>query len=532
MRLLVLLLCAVLPFAGSRHAPHVLDDHLLRGPGSLVATPDVRLGTLLRADLFGTPEAPHAQSGYWRPVLVLLARAEWWLTGGAPRALAWLGHVVTILAHAGAVLALHAVLRRLLPAAAAWLAAALFAVHPVHVESVAWISGRSDPAATAFGCAGLALLLDREGGRARAALAVGAFALALLCKESALLIVALASAVLLRVGLGARRAALPWLAAAAVLAARALVFEPGIAPDAATGPEQPAVRWLSWLSTVPDLVRLTVWPAVTSPLRVVAPATGWDAPGVAAGAVALAALSLALGLAWRARSGALVLGLGAWLGTLALLAPWTRIVVGFPETAAPLFERYLYLAALAPALAVSVPLSRALGHRTLPVGAVVALLAVPIGVETARRSGVWSSDVALARAGLVTAPSSPSLWTHLGSAYLSRHLEGGDAEDLQRAYEASNRALALHPDHPQAAINAFLAASLLGRSDATARAERLLARHPEDPLVLRNVAEWHARHERWERAYDLLRAELETGRPLPGLEPLLEHVARRMAGPR
>lgn len=95
-------------------------------------------------------------------------------------------HLLNALWHLANVLLLFTVLRRMTgrfwPSA---MVAALFAVHPLHVESVAWVSERKDVLSTFFGL--LALLAyeayARRGGWLRYGLVLGAYCLSLLCKQ-------------------------------------------------------------------------------------------------------------------------------------------------------------------------------------------------------------------------------------------------------------------------------------------------------------------------------------------------------------
>src|SRR6185312_16691643 len=95
-------------------------------------------------------------------------------------------HVITLLFHAIAAYLIVAIMRRLsLPGG--WLAACIFALHPVGVESVAWISEQKNTLSAVFylSSAFCYLRFDRERRRKGYALALTFFILALLSKSVA-----------------------------------------------------------------------------------------------------------------------------------------------------------------------------------------------------------------------------------------------------------------------------------------------------------------------------------------------------------
>ena len=112
---------------------------------------------------------------------------------------AWGFHLVSLLLHAAVVVVLFLFAEELLgDRVAASAAAALFALHPVHVEAVAWISAAADLELTllyllTFWC--FLRLTHPAGGRrfGMQALMTASFALALLSKEQAITLPVLAT---------------------------------------------------------------------------------------------------------------------------------------------------------------------------------------------------------------------------------------------------------------------------------------------------------------------------------------------------
>lgn len=93
-------------------------------------------------------------------------------------------HVVNILLHAGSACLLMAILRRL-NVPGAWIAGALFALHPIQVESVAWITELKNTLSGVmyFGAALAYLHFDAHRSRRAYAVAIGLFTLALFSKS-------------------------------------------------------------------------------------------------------------------------------------------------------------------------------------------------------------------------------------------------------------------------------------------------------------------------------------------------------------
>jgi hypothetical protein len=86
------------------------------------------------------PGTFHGGSTLYRPLTTLGFAVQWTLGGGGPLVF----HCVSLLLYVAVCLAVYGLMRPLLPAVPAILAAALFAAHPVHVEAVANCVGQGE----------------------------------------------------------------------------------------------------------------------------------------------------------------------------------------------------------------------------------------------------------------------------------------------------------------------------------------------------------------------------------------------------
>jgi protein O-mannosyl-transferase len=130
---------------------------------------------------------PNSTGNYYRPLFLLWLRLNYALFGATPTG--W--HATSILCH---VVATYLVFRLVEQLTAerfvAFASALLFGLHPVHVENVAWISGVTDPLMACFVLGSCLAFLKFRVSRKAPALAVslGSFALAMLSKETAIVL--------------------------------------------------------------------------------------------------------------------------------------------------------------------------------------------------------------------------------------------------------------------------------------------------------------------------------------------------------
>ena len=432
-------------------------------------------------------------------------------------------HLVNLALHAVNAGLVFLLLRAVGPLACAAFTALVFAVHPLHVESVAWISERKDLLSALFGL--LAVAAYSRGaarGRQASAAALGCYALSLASKPM-LVTLPLLLLVLDYWPLGQRPAAGPFtlwprlwgkwpffllaaLASGITLWAQA---EGGAIQSLASYPL--AVRLAHLPVAYLFYLEKLFWP---SGLAVIYPHPGVAPPAwkVAAAVVLLLLLSFA---AWRLRRKAPYL-LAGWLWYLVALVPVIGLVqVGYQSVA----DRYSYLPLLGPMTALSWGGYTAVRQWRIerPAAAAACIALVFLAVVAWRQVGYWRDSFTLFhRALAVTAPGTNFVAeNHLGLAWLNK----GDLAQAERHFRQAltikndhfgawnnlgivmlrqkrwaeaercfRQALAIRPAFRAARTNVALALYFQGRKqEAVAVLEEALAAQPNDPVALDNL---------------------------------------------
>lgn len=433
----------------------------------------------------------------WHPGTWISLMLDYQLFGLQP----WGFHLTNLLLHVANTLLLFTLLRRLsLNWGPALFVAAVFGVHPLHVESVAWITERKDVLATCFGL--LAMLAYVQGVQTgetwRRYASCGWFALSLTAKP---LLVTLPCLLLVLDYWPLQRWSDPrsffqrvveklpfWLLTIGSSIITIIAQKQG---GAVASLERFSLlqRLANICVSYGTYLQKTFWPtrlAVFYPYSM----NRWDSGGVILAAVLLVTVSV---LAWRLRQrhGGILLG---WLWFLGTLVPMIGLVqVGSQAMA----DRYMYFPMIGLAWAATCavlacwPVSRSSARYQALLG--LALVAVMCGL-TWQQSGYWRNTLLLSQQALRVTPDN-----HIALVLHARALRIAGQEEL--AITEYRRALEIDP-HYTAAHN-DLGAMLLQRGElnaAIAQFRQGLKSAPEHVRMRWNLANTLAKQKNYAAA--------------------------------
>ncbi len=394
--------------------------------------------------------------------------------------------IANLVIYLGAVLLFRGTLKRALgggvaPEVAAW----LFAVHPVHVESVAWVAGRKDVLALLF----VAAALRAHAGESRwRPFVVPAL---LLCAVLSKSMAVAAMGLLWAVDLLARRRPDPrvYVPAAVVLALAMLVHVHvgglvGIVSTPLGGSRWSAAAamgrvWLEYLGSV-------FVPTSLSIVRDAPEVTSWSLVAVTGWALLLvwAALGARLAATRGSTEGRPVV-LAAFVWFFVPLLPVSQVFVPLQNFSA---DRYLFLSVMGPALLVAA-LMEGMGDRKALGGTLV--LAGGLALFTLQRADLFADSVKVFTDARDKTERAPLATYQLGQA-----LEAlGEDERAIRAYADTLERSPQPTEEARRATNNL--GKLHARHGRLAKAEKVLARGaklwPRDAQIAFNLAEVLAR---------------------------------------
>jgi len=442
--------------------------------------------------------------GNYQPLTWLSYAVDFRLWGLDPRGY----HLTSVLLHAANAALFFLVAARLLERArpatdeagerrllqAAGLAALLFALHPLRVESVAWASERRDVlAATFYLACVLAYLRAHERSRTDRrwlAASFGALTLSLLAKGSA--VVAPAALLVLdfyplrRLGVSDGSARGVWLEKALFAVPAAAAGAIGLLGQVSNG----ASMTLSDYGWIPRLEQAgyalvfylgkCVVPLRLSPLYL-HPSLDPRSPLLLAPAAAALALSAAAAACARRRPAVAAL----WAYYVVVLAPVLGLIPFGMQVAA---DRYTYLSCLGWAAAAGAALRAWLDRPWARACAAAAVLS--LAILCARQEAVWRDSTALWTRALSVDPRDPVAHANLGNALA----QSGRLDEAIAHYRA---ALSVSPRFAKAWDNLGVALAQTGR-EAEARSCFATARAlaPEDAMIAGHLERMASRRTR------------------------------------
>jgi tetratricopeptide (TPR) repeat protein len=440
----VLILLAVLCYGNSLFNAFVYDDEQ-----QILQNPYVKSWHYL-PQIFTTTVwsfvGAAGTTNYYRPLMTFTYLILWQAFKDIPFGF----HLFNITLNAAVVVLVFAAgLRLFRDRRVAWVGAALFAIHPVHTEVVDWIAAVPELEVTFFVLLTFWFFaqLDKNSWKFQIA-TVASFALAVLCKEPALMFAPLAisfehfvrpdnsgTSVVAKL----RRYAPLCVVAAVYLLLRIALFGK-LAPVL----QHPKITWpqtiYSAFALVAEYTKYLFWPAPLSAFHVFhSSVSPWELPVLAGISIFCAAVALIFYLRKRAPAAAFCI---LWMGIT--IAP----VLNARWMASNVFtERYLYLPSVGFCWLVAWyglhlwnrGAAKASWSRGILATAAIVIVLMSV-VSIVRRNAIWRDDMTLYTRTLQTDPDAAVIRSNRASLYF-------DALQYDKALPEWQLALAQKPDN-------------------------------------------------------------------------------------
>jgi Flp pilus assembly protein TadD len=426
--------------------------------------------------------------GGWRPLVWLSFMLD--SAVGGPGAGASVYHATNVLLHLANTLLVFGLLRTL--TGALWqsaVVAALFAVHPQHVEAVAWVTSRKDVLSTLFWLLTTLAYVSyvRAPSSARYGVMCLCFALGLMAKP---MLVALPFTLLLLDAWPLRRATrsaaprlllekLPLLGLAAACGVITLIAQQQSKALASLEAVPMTTRLANAVVSTVDYMRDMVWPA---DLMAIYP---HPADGLAGAPVGLSLLFLfaCQTLVVRLAKRAPYLSIG-WLWYLVTLLPVLGLVQFGAHARA---DRFTYVPSIGLFLAatwgVHALLERFAGKRASKLGAALSIAIIAaLSLRAHDQAATWKDSETLHWHALAIDPKHPDAHHGLGMAL-------ANAGDLEGALPHLEESIRIEPRHADSQGDLAVVLTLAGRPrDATPHFRASLRLDPSNSVVRHSFA--------------------------------------------
>lgn len=379
-------------------------------------------------------------TNYYRPLFLVALRAWQSVVGFDPAG--W--HVFPIAVHLFNIGLVFAIARKLTAdVTTAWIAAALFAVHPVHIESVAAIFGVTDPlmAASLF-ASFYCYLCWKETARPRWLVFTGLFfATALLTKESAVVfpLVLLTYEATVRRSTATESQRSSWIFAATLIAiVTSYLLVRHAVLGAVLGQTVVPLPWSIVLFTAPlsllTFLRLLLLPFGMSSFFDCSYVTRPDLLHFVLPLIALLAIAFGIWLWSRRTQNPLIVFCAIW----ALLGILPALNIRLMQEGDFVHIRFLYVPCAAASLLAAIALRQLIPNPRYRLAAAVAC-ALVLAVSTLAQIGFLRNNEAMFQRGVAIAPANRVPANNLADEYIKT----GRLDEATTLLDANLR---LHPD--------------------------------------------------------------------------------------